>query len=109
MTQILPRQFDGELRRELAERFSAFASDELSYRSDEMASEDVLVRLEDIADALGVELDESELAYARERIGERLSGEDAMEEEREHWGRGAWRDAASDASEMDAMFTRLAD
>ncbi|MGH2946532.1 MAG: restriction endonuclease [Solirubrobacteraceae bacterium] len=109
LMHILPRQFSAELRLELAERFSEFASDELGYRSDEMESEDELARLEDVANALEVELDEKELEYARERIGERLRREDAIDEEREHWARGSSRAISSDASEMDAMFTRLAD
>lgn len=106
---IMPRQFDAELRRDLAERFSSFAGDELAYRSDEMESDDELARLEDVAVALDVELSESELKFAREPIGERLSREDAMEEQREEWVRSVSRDDRSDATEMDALFVRRTD
>jgi hypothetical protein len=108
LMHVPPRQFDRELRDELAARFADFASDELGY-NDDMESVDELARLEDVADMLGVRLDENELDGARDRIGERLSREDAMDEEREYWGGGSSSGPSSEASEMDAMFSRLAE
>jgi DNA polymerase III delta prime subunit len=108
LMQLLPRQFDRDLRNELAAGFSAFASDELGY-NDDLESEDELARLQDVAEMLEVKLDENELVGARERLDERLSREDAIDEEREHWGHRSAIDVGSEASEMDAMFFRLAD
>jgi hypothetical protein len=105
LMQSLPRQFDSELHLLLGEQFVEYAHYELSY-NDEMESEDELARLQDVAEVLGVELSDTDMDRARERIGERSLREDAMEEEREHWRRGQVAETSS-ADEMDAMFGRL--
>jgi DNA polymerase III delta prime subunit len=106
MTTI-PAPFTEEVIETAIDHFAAFATDELASYGDEAGSEDELAALQDVAAALDTELNEEAVESARERMQERLSREDYLEDERRDWGGARDPTPVSDAAEMDAMFGRL--
>jgi hypothetical protein len=107
MMITVPEPFTGEVLDAAVDNFAAFATDELASYGDEAGSEDELSALQDVAAALGTDLDEGELQLARERMEERLTREDYLEDERRDWGGANAGANLGDAGEMDAMFGRL--
>jgi energy-coupling factor transporter ATP-binding protein EcfA2 len=107
LIDILPGQFTDEVREFAVDRFHAFASDELDRYGDDAGSEDEISALGYLADVLGTELNDEDVDRARERMAERLSREDYLEDNRRDWSSSGGLSSANDAAEMDALFSRL--
>lgn len=107
LMELLPAQFPEEVREAAVDRFVLFASDELSSYGDDAGSEDEIYAIESVAAVLDTELDDQDREFARERMRERSSREDAMDDEDRYRWRGHDIGRLSNAGEMDALFSRL--
>lgn len=99
---------DGEPE-ELRQRFSAFASEELTDRVYDMEYLEELDELEAAAERVGVELDKRLHQAAREMVGQRASERDAMEDQRDEDQQLHWKEELRPAQQaeeqlMDSLF-----
>jgi DNA polymerase III delta prime subunit len=109
LVEVLPAQFPTHVREAAVERFVLFARYELEGYGDDAGSEDDIYALQSVAETLETELDEQDIEFARERMRERSSQEEAMDDEDRYSRRGHDIGRLSEAREMDALFSRLAD